>query len=323
MSGKWESRFDPRRVYGNKICEIGQRRPETVVLVADLAVSFNLLEFANACTKQFLNVGVAEQNMVGIAAGLALEGKRPWVNSIAPFATLRCCEQIRTDLCYNNLPAVIVSIMGGLSGAPLGATHYATDDVGVLRSFANMSILVPADQWELEAAMDAAAEAKGPVYLRLGAGMEPHLPISRSVFKIGRAFCLREGNDVSLIATGYLVHKALEAAEALEQEGFSIGVYDHPTIKPLDKESVIAAARGRKLVVSIEEHNTYCGLGSAVAEVMAEAGMAVPLRRLGLPDVYGSVGEREDLLKKYGLDAGGIVRTIRESLAGVKSKTEK
>jgi transketolase len=316
MNGKWESRFDPRRVYGNKICEIGQRLPETIVLVADLAVSFNLLEFAGSCAAQFLNVGVAEQNMVGIAAGLALEGKVPWVNSIAPFVTLRCCEQIRTDLCYNNLHAVIVSIMGGLSGAPLGATHYATDDLGVLRSFANMTLLVPADQWEIEAAMDAAIDAKGPVYLRLGAGMEPHLPIPRSDFQIGRAFSLVEGKDISLIATGYMVHKALEAAETLAQEGISVAVYDHPTIKPLDKESVIEAARGRKLVVSVEEHNIYCGLGSAVAEVMAEAGMAVPLRRLGLPDVYGSVGEREDLLKKYGLDAAGIVRVVREALAG-------
>jgi transketolase len=319
MNGKWESRFDPRRVYGNKICEIGQRLPETIVLVADLAVSFNLLEFAGSCAAQFLNVGVAEQNMVGIAAGLALEGKVPWVNSIAPFVTLRCCEQIRTDLCYNNLHAVIVSIMGGLSGAPLGATHYATDDLGVLRSFANMTLLVPADQWEIEAAMDAAIDAKGPVYLRLGAGMEPHLPIPRSDFQIGRAFSLVEGKDISLIATGYMVHKALEAAETLAQEGISVAVYDHPTIKPLDKESVIEAARGRKLVVSVEEHNIYCGLGSAVAEVMAEAGMAVPLRRLGLPDVYGSVGEREDLLKKYGLDAAGIVRVVREALAGPKS----
>ena len=320
MNDKWESRFDPRRVYGNKICEIGQRLPETIVLVADLAVSFNLLEFAGSCAAQFLNVGVAEQNMVGIAAGLALEGKVPWVNSIAPFVTLRCCEQIRTDLCYNNLHAVIVSIMGGLSGAPLGATHYATDDLGVLRSFANMTLLVPADQWEIEAAMDAAIDAKGPVYLRLGAGMEPHLPIPRSDFQIGRAFSLVEGKDISLIATGYMVHKALEAAETLAQEGISVAVYDHPTIKPLDKESVIEAARGRKLVVSVEEHNIYCGLGSAVAEVMAEAGMAVPLRRLGLPDVYGSVGEREDLLKKYGLDAAGIVRAVREALAGPKSQ---
>jgi transketolase len=319
MSGKWESRFDPRRVYGNKICEIGQRRPETVVLVADLAVSFNLLEFAASCATQFMNVGVAEQNMVGIAAGLALEGKIPWVNSIAPFATLRCCEQIRTDLCYNNLHAVVVSIMGGLSGAPLGATHYATDDLGVLRSFANMTILVPADQWEIEAAMEAAAEAKGPVYLRLGAGMEPHIPIPRPAFEIGRSFPLREGKDISLIATGYMVHKALEAAEALEQEGFSVGVCDHPTIKPLDRDSVIGAARGRRLVVSIEEHNIYCGLGSAVAEVMAEAGMAVPLCRMGLPDVYGSVGEREDLLKKYGLDAAGIVRRVAETIKKLES----
>jgi transketolase len=314
MSNKWESRFDPRRIYGNKICAIGQRHPETVVLVADLAVSFNLLEFADSCAAQFMNVGVAEQNMVGIAAGLALEGKLPWVNSIAPFATLRCAEQIRTDLCYNRLHVVVVSIMGGLSGAPLGATHYSTDDLGVLRSFANMTILVPADQWEIEAAMEAAVDAQGPVYLRLGAGTEPHIPIPRRDFRIGRAFTLREGKDVSLIATGYMVHKALEAAEDLERTGISAGVYDHPSIKPLDRASVVESARGRRLVVSVEEHNIYCGLGSAVAEVLAEDGLGVPLRRMGLPDVYGSVGEREDLLKKYGLDAAGITRLVRDTL---------
>ena len=309
MNGKWESRFDPRRVYGNKICEIGRRRPETVVLVADLAVSFNLLEFADSCAAQFLNVGVAEQNMVGIAAGLALEGKVPWVNSIAPFATLRCCEQIRTDLCYNNLHAVVVSIMGGLSGAPLGATHYATDDLGVLRSLGQHDDPRSRRPMGNRGGHGCRLGSEGPGLPSSGRrnGTAP----SRSPapdFQIGRAFPLREGKDVSLIATGYMVHKALEAAEALEQEGFSVGVYDHPTIKPLDRDSVIAAARGRRLVVSIEEHNIYCGLGSAVAEVMAEAGMAVPLCRLGLPDVYGSVGEREDLLKKYGLDAAGIVR---------------
>jgi len=314
MNGKWQSRFDPRRVYGDKMCAIGQQRPETVVLVADLAVSFNLLEFQGTCASQFMNVGVAEQNMVGLAAGLALEGKIPWVNSIAPFATLRCCEQIRTDLCYNNLHAVIVSIMGGLSGAPLGATHYATDDLGVLRSFANMTILVPADQWEIEAAMEAAMEAKGPVYLRLGAGTEPHLPVPRSNFRIGKAFPMKQGKDVSLLATGYMVHKALEAAEILERAGFSAGVYDHPTIKPLDRESVRSAARESKLIISIEEHNIYCGLGSAVAEVLAESGLGTPLIRLGLPDVYGSVGEREDLLKKYGLDAAGIARVAGKTM---------
>ncbi len=180
MSNKWEDRFDPRRFYGNKICELGQKRSDFYILVADLAASFSLGDFINCCSGRCLNVGIAEQNMVGIAAGLAMEGKIPWINSIAPFATLRCAEQIRTDLCYNNLHAVILAVMGGIAGAPLGATHYATDDLGVLRTFSNITLLSPADQWEIGAAMEAAMDAPGTIYIRLGGGTEPHLPIRRS-----------------------------------------------------------------------------------------------------------------------------------------------
>jgi transketolase len=314
MSNKWESRFDPRKFYGNKMCELGQKRSDFYILVADLAASFQLGEFINCCQGRCINTGIAEQNMVGIAAGLAMEGKIPWINSIAPFATLRCAEQIRTDLCYNNLHAVILAVMGGISGAPMGATHYATDDLGVLRTFANMTILSPADEWEIGAALESAMDAPGPIYVRLGGGTEPHLPMKRSRFTIGKAFTLREGKDVALIATGYMVHKALDAAEILQEKGISAGVYDHHTIKPIDKKSILAGAEKAKLVVTVEEHNVYCGLGSAVAEVLADAGTGVRLLRLGIPDLYVGVGEREDLLAKYGLDGKSIARTVGKAL---------
>ncbi|MBW2145499.1 MAG: hypothetical protein JRG73_07105 [Deltaproteobacteria bacterium] len=314
MSGKWESHFDPRTVLGEKILEIGMSRPECIVMSADLMSSCRLLGFADACPARCVNVGVAEQNMVGIAAGLAIEGKVPWISSIAPFATMRCCEQIRTDLCYNYLHVVVVSIMAGLSGAPLGATHYATEDIGIFRSFANMTILNPADQWEIERAMEAAMDAQGPVYLRLGSGMEPNLPVERRDFSIGRAYTLKEGSDASIISTGYMVHKALQAAEVLEEKGVSTGVYDHPTLKPLDGDSVLEAANNRKVVVTLEEHNVFGGLGSAVAEVMAGAGCTAQLKRMGIPDIYAGVGEREALLSKYGLDVPSVVRCVEDSL---------
>jgi transketolase len=314
MSNKWENRFDPRRFYGEKMCALGQQRSDFYILVADLAASFSLGEFINCCQGRCINTGIAEQNMVGIAAGLAMEGKIPWINSIAPFATLRCAEQIRTDLCYNNLHAVIVAVMGGISGAPMGATHYATDDLGVLRSFANITILSPADEWEIGAAMEVAMDAPGPVYIRLGGGTEPHLPSKRSRFTIGKAFTCKEGTDVALFATGYMVHKALDAAELLEGKGISAGVYDHHTIKPIDKESILEAAGRAKLVVTLEEHNIFGGLGSATAEVLADAGLGVRLLRLGIPDLYVGVGEREDLLAKYGLDGASVARRVTEVL---------
>jgi transketolase len=314
MSSTWTDRFDPRKYYGAKMCELGAQRSDFYILVADLAASFSLGDFIQCCTGRCLNVGIAEQNMVGIAAGLAMEGKIPWINSIAPFATLRCAEQIRTDLCYNNLHAVIVSCLGGIAGAPMGATHYATDDLGVLRTFSNITLLSPADQWEIGAALEAAMDWPGVVYIRLGGGTEPHLPMPPSRFIIGRALELKKGKEVALLATGYMVHKALDVADRLAQEGISAGVYNHHTIKPIDEDSIRSAAEGARLVVTLEEHNIYGGLGSAVAEVLADAGLGVPLLRMGIPDLYVGVGEREDLLAKYGLDAPTMARRIFERL---------
>lgn len=314
MSNTWANRFDPRKYYGAKMCELGAKRSDFYILVADLAASFSLGDFIQCCTGRCLNVGIAEQNMVGIAAGLAMEGKIPWINSIAPFATLRCAEQIRTDLCYNNLHAVIVGCLGGIAGAPMGATHYATDDLGVLRTFSNITILSPADQWEIGAAMEAAMDWPGVVYIRLGGGTEPHLPMPPSRFTIGQALELKKGKEIALLATGYMVHKALDVADLLGQKGISVGVYNHHTIKPIDEDSIRSAARGARLVVTLEEHNIYGGLGSAVAEVLADAGLGIPLLRMGIPDLYVGVGEREDLLAQYGLDAPTIARRIFERL---------
>ena len=314
MSGKWEAMFNPRPVWGNKLVELAKEYSNCVVLAADLARTCNVLDFKAAFPDRFWNVGLCEQNMAGMAAGLAFEGKIPWMTSIAPFVTMRCCEQIRTDICYNNLHVVIVSVMAGISGAPLGATHYATEDIGIFRSMANMTILNPADQWEIETAMVQAMDAPGPVYIRLGSGNEPQLPFSRDPVLIGKAFALKEGRDVALIATGYMVHKAWDAAELLEEKGLSVGVYDHPSLKPLDNESIVASAETAQLVVTLEEHNIFGGLGSAVAEVISEAGFGVRMVRIGFKDLYPGVGEREDLLRLYEMDAASIAQRIEKTI---------
>ncbi len=309
-----KEQFSPRDAFGAKLVELGKDDPRIVVLVADLAYTCCVADFSTAYPGRFLNVGVAEQNMVGMSAGLALEGKSPWITSIAPFTTLRCCEQIRTDLCYNNLHVVVVGIMSGISGAPLGSTHYCLEDMGMFRAIANMTVLSPADQWEVEQAMEVAAGLSGPVYIRLGSGNEFQIPVKREGFELGKAFTLRGGDDVALMATGYMVHKALEAAEILQEKGISAGVYDHPSIKPLDAESVMAATGKAKLAVTLEEHNIYGGLGSAVAEVMAQNGSAARLHRMGIPDLYPGIGEREELLAKYNLDTASIVDRVVKAL---------
>ena len=314
MSVNGNSMFNPRDTFGKKIIKIGEQRPEVMVLTADLAYTCCVIGFAEAFPERFINVGIAEQNMVGMSAGLAFEGKLPWITTIASFITMRCFEQIRTDLCYNKLHVVLVSVMAGISGAPLGSTHYATEDIGAFRSLANMTILQPADQWEVEQVMDAALEVDHPVYIRLGSGIEPNLSIDRNRFKIGHAYTLREGRDAYLISSGYMVHKALEAAEKLKAYGISVGVQDHPSIKPLDRESILAAAENSRLVVTLEEHNVFGGLGSAVAEVMAESRQTSLLIRMGIPDLYVGVGSREDLLSKHGLGVAAIVECVKNGL---------
>lgn len=306
--------FNPRAVFGNKIIEIGHQRPEITVLAADLAYTCSVMGFAETFPERFINVGIAEQNMIGMAAGLAFEGQLPVITSIAPFITMRCYEQIRTDLCYNNLHVVLVSVMGGISGAPLGSTHYATEDIGAFRSLANMTILSPAFQWEVEQALDAAMKIGGPVYIRLGSGMEPNLPMKTAEFKIGQAHILRKGSDATIIATGYMVHKALIAAEQIAKDGISVGVQAHHSIKPIDQKSIISATESTELIITIEEHNIFGGLGSAVAEIIAESGQNTTLKRMGIPDIYVGVGSREDLLSKHGLNVEAIIQNIQDGL---------
>jgi transketolase len=313
MAREW-STFNPREAFGKAVLELGSRREECMVLAADLARTCHVLGFRDARPDNFLNVGICEQNMVGLAAGLAFEGKVPIVTSIAPFIYMRACEQVRTDVCYNNLHVLFVPILCGLSGAPLGSTHYGTEDLAVMRAFPNMTVLQPSGAGQVDRAIREAYDAEGPVYIRLGSGEEPDVPSESSGPLIGGSVHLRRGGDVSILATGYMVHKALEAADLLARGGIDAGVWDHPSIKPIDAEAVHAAVGGSsgsvRLIVTLEEHNIFGGFGSAVAEELAKIGSPVPLRTMAIPDLFVGVGSREDLLALHHLDTDSIVERI-------------
>ncbi len=313
MAAEW-STFNPREEFGKVVVGLGRERDNCMVLAADLARTCHVLGFRDACPDNFLNVGICEQNMVGMAAGLAFEGKVPIVTSIAPFIYMRACEQVRTDVCYNNLHVLFVPILSGLSGAPLGSTHYGTEDLAVMRSFPNMKVLQPSNALQIEKAILEAYDAEGPVYIRLGSGQEPDVPSQPEGPMIGRAIHLREGAEVSILATGYMVHKALEAADRLAREGISAGVWDHPSIKPIDAPALRAALSGSsaavKLIVTLEEHNLCGGFASAVAEQLAKTGSPVPLEMMAIPDLFVGVGSREDLLQLHHLDSESIARRI-------------
>lgn len=311
--------FNPREEFGKALALLGRAHNDCMVLTADLARTCSVLSFRDAYPHRFFNVGICEQNMVGIAAGLAFEGKVPVVTSICPFIYLRACEQIRTDVCYNELHVIFVSIMSGLSGAPLGATHYGTEDIAVMRAFPHMTVLQPSGAEQLRVALEEAYDVPGPTYIRLGSGQEPDVPFPKKEKLRGRARRLREGRDVSILATGYMVHKALEAAAILENRGIAAAVWDHPSVKPLDTESVLAAAAGEgfapKLVVTIEEHNSRGGFGGAVAEILAMIRRPAALRLLGIPDVFAGIGSREELLRLYRLDSNSIAEEIARDLS--------
>ena len=320
--------FNPREELGKAVVRLGRERENCMVLAADLARTCHVEDFQELRPDNFLNVGICEQNMVGIAAGLAFEGKVPIVTTIAPFIYMRACEQVRTDVCYNNLHVLFVPVLSGISGAPLGSTHYATEDLAVMRSFPNMTVLQPSGARQVAEAMREAYDAAGPVYIRLGSGLEPDVPSDPQGPVIGRAICLREGADVSILATGYMVHKALGAAHRLAQEGISAGVWDHPSIKPIDAAAIRTALSGSgnpatrtsgavKLIVTLEEHNRCGGFGSAVAEEVAKIGSAVPLEIIAFPDLFVGVGSREDLLALHHLDTDSIVRRIRDRVGGI------
>jgi transketolase len=303
-----------REIYGRVLAEMGKTNDKIVGLSADLAKSTAISFFEKAHPNRFFNVGIAEQNLMGLAAGMAKMGLIPFASTFAVFASMRAAEQVRTDICYQNLPVKIIATHGGISFGAAGTTHHCTEDIAIMRSFANMTVIVPADGTETANAVRACIDIPGPVYIRIGRGFEPPYYESEDYgFKIGKAHVAREGSDLTIIACGIGVLQSVEAARTLEEtDGLSVRVINMHTIKPIDKDAIMKAVMDTRRIITVEDHNILGGLGSAVADVIAESGKGCAFRKLGLPDIYSEVGYPEDLYAYYRLDANGIVDTIRE-----------
>lgn len=304
-----------RTAFIEALFEAAKADPRIVLIVGDLGFGV-VTPFMEQLPEQFVNAGVAEQNMTGLAAGMALSGKIVFTYSIANFPVLRCLEQIRNDVCYHNANVRIVPVGGGMAYGSLGPSHHATEDLAVMRAMPNMVVLAPGDPVETRLAVRASLQHQGPIYLRLGRAGEPIVHQSEPTFEIGKAIPVREGSDTTLIVTGGLLYNAIRAAEVLAEDGIEVRVLSMPTIKPLDEEAVLAAAGETSAVFTLEEHSIIGGLGGAVAETLLEAEQRPRhFKRIGLKDRFSSiVGDQDYLRAQYGLDVTGIVNTIRKTL---------
>lgn len=282
---------------------------------ADLQYSNGLNKFARAYPERYVQFGISEQNMVTAAAGLATTGFMPFVATFASFLGLLCCEQIRMDVAYSQLPVRLIGHHTGISLGFYGTSHHATEDIGTTRSIAGLTVISPADGPQLAAAIRASVDWKEPIYFRIGRGREPEVYAAGAAFGIGEAIVHEEGADLTFIACGLAVHSSLEAARALREEGLSVGVIDMATIKPIDRAAVLRAAARSKLLISVEEHNVLGGLGAAVAEVLADEGCGVRLVRHGIHDEYSLIAPPTHLYAHYRLDGPGVAAVAREALA--------
>lgn len=306
-------RIETRMVYGDALADLGAARPDIVVLDADLYKSTRSVVFAQKFPTRFFDMGIAEQDMLSTAAGLAASGFVPYTNSFALFITARCYDQIRVQIAYPSLPVKIVGSSAGLTQGPDGASHQSLEDVTLMRALPNMTVVVPADEVETRQATAAIADVPGPVYFRLGRYPTPRLFGKDYQFKVGTMATLREGADIAILACGHMTAKALDAADLLTKDGVHARVVNVSTIKPMPAASVLQAVKGCSHVFTVEEHNIIGGLGSAVAEAMAEHPGA-PLHRLGVRDAFGESGVADELLEKFGLQPQGLYKSITSTL---------
>ncbi len=303
-----------RDAYGKALVELGEKDEKVIVLDADLAAATKTGAFKKAFPERFFDTGIAESNMMGIAAGLATTGYTVFASSFAMFAAGRAFEQVRNTIGYPHLNVKIGATHAGISVGEDGASHQCCEDIALMRTIPGMVIINPADDIEARAAVLAAAKYEGPVYMRFGRLAVPRIFDENYKFEIGKAATLKEGTDVTVIATGLLVAEAVEAAKILESEGISVNLINMATIKPLDKEAVIAAAKKTGCIVTAEEHNIIGGLGSAVSEAVCEE-YPVPVVKLGVEDTFGKSGPAVELLHLFGLDAEHIVEKAKLALS--------
>jgi len=309
---KWKEESQ-RKQYGKALVELGKERGDIVVLDADLSSSTRTADFAAVFPERFFNCGIAEQNMMDTAAGLAASGKTVFVSTFAVFGTGRCYDQIRQSIAYPNLNIKIVASHAGITVGGDGASHQIVEDIALMRVLPNMTVIVPADSAETYKAVKTVASMPGPVYVRIGRSDVPSITDPASPFEVDKAPVMRDGKDITLIGCGIMVSKCLEAAEELVKHGVDARVVNLHTIKPLDEKTIVRAARETGGVVTAEEHSVMMGMGSAVAMVLVE-NFHVPMKRVGIPDVFGESGACDELMGKYGLTVDNIVEAAHDVL---------
>ncbi|MBU0456639.1 MAG: transketolase family protein [Nanoarchaeota archaeon] len=294
-----------RNGYGDALVQIGVRNKNIVVLCADLTESIRVEKFREKFPERFVEVGVAEQNLVTIASGLAAVGKIPFASSYAMFCPGRCWEQIRTTICYNNQNVKIIGAHAGVSVGPDGATHQALEDIAIVRCIPNIIVIVPADYEQTKKATKAIAKHKGPAYLRLTREKTEQMTTIKTPFEIGKAQIWKDGKDIAFIAAGPVIHQCLTAAEMLEKKNIKAMVINSHTIKPLDEKTILAAAKKCKRIITVEEAQIIGGLGSAVTEFLSEA-YPTKIKRIGVRDLFGESGDPDELLMKFGFSTKHI-----------------
>ncbi|SFJ55114.1 transketolase [Terrisporobacter glycolicus] len=307
------SKIATREAYGKALVKLGKINDDVVVLDADLSKSTKTNDFLKAYPNRFFNMGIAEQNLVGAACGFAAAGKIPFASTFAMFATGRAFEVIRNSVCYPKLNVKICATHAGITVGEDGGSHQSVEDISLMRSIPNMTVVVPADGVEAEKMIFAAAEFNGPMYVRLGRSAVPTIFEEDYNFEIGKGVVLRDGNDATIIACGIMVNEAIIAADMLKEENIDVRVINMSTIKPIDTELIIKAAKETKAIITAEEHSIIGGLGSAVSEVVSENHPAI-VRKVGVNDSFGESGTPNELLEKYGLTAKNIVEKVKEAL---------
>jgi transketolase len=300
------------------LIELAKANPNVVAVTSDSRGSGKLGPFGIALPKQLVEVGIAEQNLVGITAGLAACGKKSFGVSPACFLTARSLEQIKNDVCYSDVPATLVGISAGVSYGALGSTHHSLHDLAALRAIHNISILVPADNFESRAAIRAAAESKKPVYVRFGKAAMFNLHSPETKFEFGKSITLREGKDVAFIATGETTVHTLLAAGQLAERGLNCRVISMHTIKPLDTETILRAGRECRVVITVEEHSVHGGLGEACASTLLQAGVSVPFRIVGIPDEDTVTGAQADIFRHYGISMEGLAALAQSLISPIR-----
>ncbi len=317
MSETWDfgtmlGKGSARDIFMHKLMEISETNKDIVYIAADGSPAGSMQDkFRKKFPEQFIEVGIAEANAIGIASGLALNGKRPYVNTFGPFLSVRATDQINLDLAYNEVPVCVIGTHGGVTSGG-GPTHYTLSDFGIMRAIPGMTMVAPADANQCGKLIDATLTYDKPLFVRVARGEEPLVYENQDYeYVIGKAITAKEGDDATLIGVGIGVYNAMMAAKGLQSEGTNVRVLDMHTLKPIDAEAIVKAAKETGIVITVEDHNIIGGLGDAVAAVIAESGIGCKFKKLGIPDVFAALGKPEELYEYYGYDAKGIIKVLK------------